>query len=80
MQIHSYYRGNESAVPNIIKKLIVECELIEEYHWTFQEIQKIPIDRLHFLFLWKKMRQAGMSDKEELDKIKRKNQSKISRR
>jgi hypothetical protein len=65
--------GNESAVPNIIKKLITECELVEAFHWTFNEIAETPYEKMKFFFLWNKTKQEGKDAKEALEAFKNSN-------
>ena len=64
-----YYYGSGSNDPAISKK-IVEFELIEQYHWTYNEIQKMPYRKLQELFLIKRQKNESSQTKINIQKAK----------
>lgn len=66
--------GSGATVPAISRD-IVECELIEQYHWLPQEIAKIPYKKLQRLLFIKKQRNANMQHKSSVNKSMRDIQS-----
>ena len=68
-QVHLYYTGGKASVPATRK--IVEVGLMEEFHWTYDEIQQMPYKRLQELFLIKQQKQMAIETKHNIDEFKR---------
>lgn len=68
-----YYYGSGANDPAISKK-IVEFELIEQYHWTYQQIQETPYKKLQELFIIKKQKNEVAQSKINIQKSKQQNQ------
>ena len=75
--MYSYYRGgrNTSAPPEVL-----EMFLMDEYHWTPNEISKIPYKKIQKLFLVRNQKAEVESVKSNLQKIKSENKARGSQR
>ena len=68
-QVHLYYAGGKASVPATRK--IVEVALMEEFHWTYDEIQQMPYKRLQELFVIKKQKQETLERNNNIEEFKR---------
>ena len=64
-----YYYGSGANDPAISKK-IVEFELVEQYHWTYNQIQEIPYKKLQELFIIKRQKNEVAQTKINIQKAK----------
>ena len=64
-----YYNGSGANDPAITKK-IVEFELVEQYHWTYEEIQRTSYKKLQELFLRKRQKNELAQTKINIQKAK----------
>ena len=64
-----YYYGSGATDPAISKKL-VEYELVEQYHWTYEQIEKTPYKKLQELFIIKKQKTEVIQAKVNIKKAK----------
>ena len=71
-QVHLYFHGTGTKDPAVIRK-IKEFELIEQYHWTYEDIDKTSYKRLQELWLIKKQKNEVMQTKANIEKAKRVN-------
>ena len=53
-------------------------DLIDEFHWTPQEISKIPYKKLQILFLTRKHKNNAIESKRSLEEFK--NKEKLKRK
>jgi len=67
MQVHAYYMGNKLHAP---AREIMEISLMEEFHWTPQEIAKIPYKTLQRINLVRNQKHAVQQTKANIDKFK----------
>ena len=78
-QVHLLFYGSGSNVsaqkkdPSITRS-IVECQLIDEYHWLPQDIKKISYKMLQTLLLFKKQKNEINQTKINVSKFKNQNQ------
>jgi len=68
-QVHLYYTGGKASAS--ATKKIIEVALMEEFHWTYDEIQKTPYKRMQELFVIKSQKQSAMEEKRSIDQFKR---------
>ena len=68
-QVHLYYTGGKTSVSATRK--IIEVELMEEFHWTYDEIQKTPYKRLQELFLIRSQKQGAIETQRNIEEFKR---------
>lgn len=64
-----YYYGSGANDPAISKKLL-EFELIEQYHWTYEQIQRTPYRKLQELFVIRKQKNEATQTKINVQKAK----------
>jgi len=64
-----HYAGPGSKVP-ALTRAIIETELIDAYHWTFEEIDQIPYRRLQQHFMIKKQREEVNQHRASVQKFK----------
>ena len=68
-QVHLYYTNGKASVSATRK--IVEVALMEDFHWTYEEIQKTPYKRMQELFLIRSQKFAALEEKRNIDEFKR---------
>lgn len=68
-QVHLYYMGGKANASATRK--IVEVALMEEFHWTYSEIQSIPYKRLQELFVIKAQKMAALETKRNIEQFKK---------
>ncbi len=68
MQVHLYYMGSKKDVPANLRRYMLERELIEKYHWTPNQIAKIPFKWLQEYYMFEKAKSSGQATRQELDK------------
>lgn len=62
--------ANVSAKDPSIMRSIVECQLIEEYHWLPQDVAKTPYKKIQILLAFKKQKAAISQTKANVNKFK----------
>lgn len=77
MQVHSLFYGSGMKAGgsaknknNNMTRAIIECQLIEEYHWLPQDLEKIPYKKLQTLFMYRKQKSEFSQHKANIDKFK----------
>jgi hypothetical protein len=75
MQVHSFYMGSRKIVP---AREIIEVNLMEEFHWTPQDIANIPYKTLQKINLVRNQKYAAQQTKINIDKLKVENSSRKS--
>ena len=76
-QVHLLFYGsgaNVSAKDPTITRKIIECQLIEEYHWLPQDVGKIPYKTIQTLLLFKRQKNEISQTKMNVGKFKNQNQ------
>jgi len=68
-QVHLYYTGGKASASATRK--IVEVGLMEEFHWTYDEIQQIPYKRMQELLLIRSQKHAALENKRNIEEFKR---------
>lgn len=68
---------NVSAQDPSISRDILECQIIDEYHWTPQEVSKVPYKKLQKLLLFKRQRTEATQNKINISKFKSEQGSKV---
>jgi len=71
--VHLLFYGsgaNVSAKDPLITRSIIECQLIEEYHWLPQDIAKIPYRKIQTILAFKKQKTAISQTKSNINKFK----------
>jgi len=68
-QVHAYYTGS-SYVKRVPAREIMEWSLIEEFHWTPQQISEIPYKKLQRLLAVKNQKNATAESKINVEKFK----------
>ena len=76
-QVHLYYSGGKASVSAMRK--IIEVSLMEEFHWTYSEIQQFPYKRLQELFVIRNQKQAAMETKRHIEEFKNRHSGTSSR-
>lgn len=61
---------------SVVSKALVENDLIEEFHWLPQDIEKIPYKSLQMFYLIRKAKVQARQAKVELDGIRQKQTTK----
>lgn len=64
--MNRYYSNKGSVLP-AVKRIIIENDLIEAYHWLPQDIKKIPYKDLQYYWLVRKQRTETISAKQQFE-------------
>jgi len=64
-----YYYGSGATDPAISKR-IVEFEFVEQYHWTYKEIEETSYKKLQEHFIIKKQKNESVQTKINVQKAK----------
>ena len=72
MQMHKLFFGSGivSAKDPSISRDILECQIIDEYHWLPQDVAKIPYKKIQKLLLFKRQRTEMTQSKTNIVKAK----------
>jgi hypothetical protein len=73
-QVHAHYVGSGYS-KHVPAREIMEWNLIEEFHWTPQQIAQIPYKKLQKLFIVRNQKYTTQETKANLEKFKQQNQS-----
>lgn len=81
--MHSFVKSNGRSA-SAVSKAIIENDLIEEFHWLPQDIDKIPYKKLQMFFLIRREKNAARQSKtmedDRRNKINSQGQGKKNRR
>ena len=72
-QVHLYYSGGRVNAPAM--KKIIEVALMEEFHWTYDEIQSMPYKRLQELFVIRTQKQSTRETQRNIEQFKKEQSS-----
>lgn len=72
--MHSFVMSNGRSA-SVVSKSLIENDLIEEFHWLPQDIDKIPYKKLQMFFLIRREKNAARDSKRDVDENKQKQKS-----
>ena len=71
-QVHAHYMGS-SYVKRLPAREILEWNLIEEFHWTPQEVAQIPYKKMQKLLIVRNQKYTTQETKANLDNFRKEN-------
>ena len=69
--MYHFFKGRgrtKGSVAPAIKRAIIEMELIDEFHWLPQDIEKIPYKQLQLFYIIRRQQRESANEKQQLDR------------